>query len=335
MKIIKYLFNGIRLFPVIIIKLIYYFIYGLIITISIFPRYLIIGIRYALNPNKAKEIKYKNKPIITILLITLSLSIYLLSVFIFSSYSVQKLRTKYLTYDILNTTGITNDNSNDTINQEQIIDTPTEEENTSTYQPNDYWDYMSYSYLNIDFNTLKQKNKDTVAWLKINNTNINYPIVQTSDNGYYLNHDYSKNYNMGGWVYGDYRNNFNSFDKNTIIYGHNLINKTMFGSLPKVLNSSWYNNQSNQVIKMSTLTNNSLWQIFSVYTTASEAYYTTTKFSSNDEYLTFLNTIKTRSKHNFNIDLDESSKILTLTTCTDDGTARVVVHAKMVSISYK
>lgn len=339
MKFIKYFITGLKYLPLIIGKITYFFLLGIIVTITIFPKYFIIGIYFIINPKKSKDIKVKNKPIIPIIMMSLALSIYLLSVFIFSSLSVQKLRTKYLSEDIQNTTAILEEKKipenieDNTLDNEEPPTTNTTEDNP--YYPNDYWDYQNSSYLSVDFNELKNKNSDTVAWLKLNNTYINYPITQTNNNGYYLNHDFSRQPNAGGWVYGDYRSNFTNFGYNTIIYGHNLINKTMFGSLTKVLDSNWYTNGSNQIIKMSTPTSNTLWQIFSVYTFKSESYYLTTDFNSSYEYSTFLNTLKGRSIHDFGVYLDPSDKILTLSTCDDTGTKRVVVHAKMVSIYYR
>ena len=101
----------------------------------------------------------------------------------------------------------------------------------------DYWDYIKMDMLSVDFNELKKKNADTVGWIKVNGTNINYPVVQTNNNDYYLNHAYDKSKNSAGWIFADYRNNMTNFDKNTIIYGHGRLNNTMFGSLKNILNS--------------------------------------------------------------------------------------------------
>lgn len=73
-----------------------------------------------------------------------------------------------------------------------------------------------------------------VAWLSVDSTNINYPIVKYKDNQYYLNHSFDKNYKNSGWVYMDYRNNNKLIDDNIIFYGHNLYNKTSFGSISNI-----------------------------------------------------------------------------------------------------
>lgn len=209
------------------------------------------------------------------------------------------------------------------------------EENTEIINPpddkdNDYWNYIKMNMLSVNFNELLKKNKDTVGWIKVEGTNINYPVVQTTDNDYYLSHSYDKTKNKAGWVYADYRNNLNSFDKNTIIYAHGRVDTTMFGSLKNILQSSWYNNKNNHIIKFSTAKENTLWQVFSVYTIKAESYYITTDFSSDEEFIKFINILKERSQVNFSAIPTKDDKILTLSTCKDSKGNRVVMHAKLI-----
>ncbi|MEG0221581.1 MAG: class B sortase [Clostridia bacterium] len=196
---------------------------------------------------------------------------------------------------------------------------------------NDYWNYIKMPLINVNFDELLEKNKQTVGWIQVNNTNINYPLVQTSNNEDYLHKAFDGTANQAGWVFADYRNNMKDFDNNTIIYGHSRLNKTMFGSLLNVLNPSWFNNKENHIIKLSTPTENTLWQVFSVYKTPVESYYLTTSFLYETNFLKFANTLKSRSVHPFNSELVGTDKLLTLSTCSDvAGTGRVVVHAKLI-----
>lgn len=206
--------------------------------------------------------------------------------------------------------------------------------NEPTDQNSDYWYYISFPLINVDFSELKKKNSDTVAWINVNNTNINYPIVQTSDNDFYLDHSYDKSYNEAGWVFLDYRNDSSFSDKNTIIYAHSRLDKTMFGSLSKTLKPEWYENKDNHIIRISNEKENSLWQIFSVYVIETESYYITTNFNSDEEYLTFLETMKSRSRYDFNANLSASDRIITLSTCYDDD-RKTVVHAKLIKRELK
>lgn len=208
----------------------------------------------------------------------------------------------------------------------------TELVNQPEQSESDYWYYIKFPLIQVDFQDLLKKNKDTVAWIQVNNTNINYPVVQTTNNDYYLSHSYDQSVNEAGWVFMDFRNNPDFSSKNTIIYAHSRLDKTMFGSLSKVLKESWYKNKENHIIKLSTPTENTLWNIFSVYKIKEESYYITTKFPDNDSYQTFLNTIKNRSKYQFNTELNTNDHVLTLSTCYSN-TERTVVHAKLIKRS--
>lgn len=176
---------------------------------------------------------------------------------------------------------------------------------------------------------LKNLNEETVGWLNVNNTKIDYPVVKHDNNEFYLTHDFEKKYNIYGWVFMDYRNNAQTLDQNTIIYGHDSGNVT-FGTLYKVLNKSWYTNKNNQIITFNTASENIKWQIFSIYKIKETNDYLTTEFEDEKEYTNFLNLLKNRSIHNFNVNINSNDKILTLSTCYGD-TERLVVHAKKIS----
>lgn len=197
-----------------------------------------------------------------------------------------------------------------------------------------YWDYVKLPLINVDFNELKNINDEIVAFIKVNGTNINYPVVQTNDNKFYLTHTLDKSYNEAGWVFSDYRNDLNNFKSNSIIYAHGRLNKTMFGSLKDTLKKEWYSNPDNHVIYLDTPTYSSLWQVFSLYTIKTESYYLTTEFSSEKSKINFLNTIIKRSIHNFNVSLSEESKIITLSTCKNDE-EKIVMHARLIKTQKK
>ena len=118
-------------------------------------------------------------------------------------------------------------------------------------------------------------------------------------------------------------------NKNTIIYGHNLINKTAFGSLSSLFTDKWFNNSNHRII-LYTLDGSYTYEIFSVYYKDPESYYLNTNFSSDNDYLVFLKSLESRSIYNFNIKLNSDDRIITLSTCTDDNKGRKVVHAKLI-----
>ena len=277
------------------------------------------------NNKKKKRKKKKNTTWIFVILCSIFISIIVFCLIKIFIWGKDNKDTSKVINDINNAVNVTLRDDDD--NTELVNDT--NEEETS-----DYWYYIKFPLIDVDITELKEKNSDTVGWINVNNTNINYPFVQTKDNSYYLNHSFDKKYNEAGWVFLDYRNNNDLNNKNTILYAHSRLDKTMFGSLSKVLKSSWYNNKDNHIIRLSTDTENTLWQIFSVYKIPEESYYITTNFNNNEEYNKFLNTIKQRSIHNFNTNLDTNDKILTLSTCYSD-TERTVVHAKLIKRSPK
>ena len=269
---------------------------------------------------KRRKIKIKWKNIILILIIITSSITLLISIFNIIKWKIDSNKTNYEITNI-----------QESINVEEIQDT----ENTEIIEPvievpkeNPYWDYINMNMINVDFNGLKRTNPDVVGWLKVNGTNINYPFVQSSDNDYYLTHSFNKSYNGGGWVFLDYRNNGTN-NKNTIIYAHGRSNKTMFGTLKNVLNNGWLNNTNNYVIKISTETENSLWQIFSVYRIPTTSDYLQTNFNDETEYQNFLDMIKDRSSHNFDTNVASTDNILTLSTCYNNSD-KIVVHAKLI-----
>ncbi len=180
------------------------------------------------------------------------------------------------------------------------------------------------------FKKLLSINKETVAYLTVKNTKIAYPVVQHSDNSYYLGRDFYKKKTVMGWVYMDYRNNPKEFDDNTIIYGHNMKNGTMFGSLKKVLESSWRANEENMTISLDLPTGSYKFKIFSIYKVDYTTDYLVTKFHSKSSKEDFINMITKRSIFNSGIKVGNDDKILTLSTCTGSNNRRLVVHAVLL-----
>ena len=180
----------------------------------------------------------------------------------------------------------------------------------------------------VDFNLLKRQNSDTVAWIKVSGTNIEYPIVKAKDNEYYLTHSFDKSSNSAGWIFADYKNKFDGTDKNIVIYGHNRKDKSMFGSLRNILSSEWQNNSENTEITFVSENENCIYKVFSVYQIEKENYYIKTDFSSNNEFEKFLKTIKTRSVKDFGAPVSSADSILTLSTCAANDNYRTVLHAK-------
>lgn len=197
-----------------------------------------------------------------------------------------------------------------------ITEIETEEENE------DYYD--------IDFEALKEINPDTVAYLKVNNTKIDYVVVRGNNNSYYLNHNFDKKINVAGWVFADYHNEYDGSDKNLVIFGHNMKNGSMFGTLKYVLRDEWYENKDNHKILLVDERGTHYYEVFSTYVINNEDYYINTNFNSDDDFYDFIFNLKSRSVNDYNVSLDKEDSILTLSTCSSGGTKRVVLHAKLI-----
>ncbi len=207
-----------------------------------------------------------------------------------------------------------------------------EQENIPKEDP--YWDFIKLNLIDVDFSKLLATNKNTKGWIQISGTNINYPFVQTTDNSFYLTHSFNNSYNEAGWVFMDYRNDIENFDKNTILYAHGRYDNTMFGTLKDVFKNDWLNNTSNYTIKISTPYENTLWQVFSVYKIKTTDDYIQIYFKDNNEYQDFLNLIANRTMHDFGTTVSTNDNILTLSTCYNE-TEKVVLHAKLIKKEVK
>ncbi|MFA9557612.1 class B sortase [Evansella sp. AB-rgal1] len=179
------------------------------------------------------------------------------------------------------------------------------------------------------FQSLLVENEETVGWISVPNTRIQYPVVKTSDNEYYLEHDFHGNQASAGSIFMDYRNEGDASDRHTIIYGHHMKDGTMFKELEKYKEKDFFHN--NSIITLQTLYEEVEWEIFSAYVTSTDFYYIVTHFRSNRDFVDFAAELKKKSIFPTNIEIGETDQILTLSTCSyefDD--ARYVVHARRV-----
>ena len=182
----------------------------------------------------------------------------------------------------------------------------------------------------VDFDNLKNINTSCFAWIIVKGTDINYPVVQASNNSYYLTQSFDNSYNSAGWIYADYKNNCDGTDKNLVIFGHNRRDGSMFSTLKNILNKSWYLDENNYIISLYTPNGLEKYKVFSVYQVNVEDYYITTSFASEASYKTFCNNLKNRSIYNFNVDINGKDNILTLSTCSNNNKYRTVLHAKKI-----
>lgn len=176
----------------------------------------------------------------------------------------------------------------------------------------------------VDFENLQSINSDVVAWIRIEGTSINYPIVQSTDNEYYLQRDINKNYSYCGWIFMDYKNASSFIDKNTVIYGHNMKSGLMFADLQNVLNESL---GTEIIIEIYTPTEKLNYMVFSCYKEEPEEYAIKSNIVDDDTLGKYIKEMLKRSEISYNVVPDKSDKLLTLSTCDSTGENRILVHS--------
>lgn len=185
---------------------------------------------------------------------------------------------------------------------------------------------------------LQKTNSDIKGWLEIENTNINYPVLQGTDNSFYMTHNYKKQYSMNGAIFLDKDFCWNPPSSNLLIYGHNNRNNTMFQDLLKYTNIEFYN--AHPTIRFTTNNEDSTFDIISVF--QSKVYYKSEKnvfryyyfVNSNNEaeYNQYVQNAKKASLYNIDKSASYGEQLMTLSTCsyhTADG--RFAIVAKKVS----
>lgn len=170
----------------------------------------------------------------------------------------------------------------------------------------------------IDFESLKKGNDDIYAWIKIENTNVDYPIVQSyeEDDYFYLNHNIEKKYDINGAIYTEKHNKTDFSDPNTLIYGHDMLDGSMFRTLHKFRDEKFFN--ENEFIYIYTEGHILKYRIFAAYKWDNRHILNSYDFSNEKVFENYLNEIKNPKSLMVNkrdVELTTSDKILTLSTC--------------------
>ena len=185
--------------------------------------------------------------------------------------------------------------------------------------------------IEVDFDKLKSVNEDVVGWIYVDALpDISYPIVKGKDNQTYLHQTYEKNYNFAGTIFVDYENSGDFSDCNTLVYGHNMKNGSMFGHLKKFREDDRLYKQD-KYFWILTPERNYRYEIISAYTTGVNSDTYTLFKGPGEEFEKYLETIKGYSEiQTDDTDLTIKDKIVTLSTCTGNESTRFVVQGKRV-----
>jgi len=185
--------------------------------------------------------------------------------------------------------------------------------------------------MKAQLNSLTLRNPDTYGWIYVPGTTINYQVVQSTDNDYYLTHSTTGGKLVVGSIFTDYRNDRSILKNfNTVFYGHNVTNGSMFNHVTKFLTEETFNNT---LIYIYTYEGAYVYEPFAIYETRSDYQYFRTAFASTDEFIEFAEEMQANSKFNKNMEFKDTDRIITLSTCTNGAmTSRYSLQAKLVKI---
>ena len=196
-----------------------------------------------------------------------------------------------------------------------------------------------YQYLDINFEELRNLSSEAIGWIDIPVCGISYPIVQHSDNEYYLNHtfddtDDSKGFTWAGAIFLDYRNSPTFDDDHYYVYGHNMYDNSMFGNLLRYDDEEYFKaNEGNNVFYIYTEDCIRKYEIFCITDASSEtqreAYYFTNDSFTVQDYVDFVTSI---ALYDTGVSATGDDQIATLFTCQGEAKSpiRHLVHGKLV-----
>ncbi|MCR5032296.1 MAG: class B sortase [Lachnospiraceae bacterium] len=268
------------------------------------------------EPGTAKKKKKRKTSPVTILVL-----LFCIGVFCYAGYQLASI---YLEY------GKAESEYKELVSDFQVpVDTDdTDTENVTSSGDKEELDPMGWPRYAVDIETLQQLNSDIIGWIYIPDTKVNYPVVRGEDNSYYINRTFRLTYNSSGSIFMDYANQPDFTDLNTILYGHNMKNGAMFGSLKKYYQEEGYAYDHPYFYIYTPDKKWNKYQIFSCYHTQADS--SSYDYVTEDMYEKYVQRAKSHSAFNLGVDVDTENKktIVTLSTCSGKtgGTQRFLIH---------
>lgn len=237
-----------------------------------------------------------------------------------AAYIEESRRSSSLNENLVNNVVAVREPTTPTAGKETIVVQDQTEESTPT----------ETAPIEVDFDVLLRTNPDVIGWIYCADTPINYPLTQGEDNDYYLYRMIDGTQNSSGTLFVDYRNAGDFSDSNTIVYGHNMKNKEMFGSLPNYKKQSYYD--EHPIMWLLTPDASYKVELIAGYVTApySEIY---SVGQTDDDISVLVNQAIEQSTFKSYFELSEGDRVLTLSTCSyeyDD--ARYVIFGRLIKI---
>lgn len=179
------------------------------------------------------------------------------------------------------------------------------------------------------FEALLARNSDVIGWLQIPGTRVDYPVAQSLDNDYYLHRDLDRKKSEPGTLFMDFRNPKDMTGRHTIIYGHNMKDGTMFGTLRLFKKKAFYT--EHRRFTYSTLYEDTQWEIFSAYVSTPTRKLILTDFADDTAFMDFITAQQKKSTFGSDVTLKPTDQVLTLITCSYEfPDARFVIHARRI-----
>ncbi len=193
-----------------------------------------------------------------------------------------------------------------------------------------------FEQIKANLNYLKSVNPDIYGYIHIDGTNISFPIVQGEDNEYYLNRAWNGDFLVVGSIYADYRADANiENNRNTVFYGHNMLDGNMFNNVMLFRNEEIFNSK---LIEIYTFDGMYTYEPFAIFQTVYTYQYFRMEFSSDEDFVAFCEEMQSQSEHTKDMTFTGEDKIITLSTCTPSNDAssyyvgRIALHAKLVKV---
>lgn len=219
----------------------------------------------------------------------------------------------------------------DEIKDATTISNLVDDSNTTVIEPHEdiskfapYWNYINLSLIGVNLEEVRKVNSDTVGWIQIKGTEIDYPVVRGADNGYYTKHSFDNKTNNFGAIYLNSQTDLSDVPANTIILGNKTFMNTLFSKIDIINKPSWKQNDTNHIIKFATDNYTALYQVFSVYKQKGISNF---NIAPDENYL---RDIINKSNYDFKTTVDLNDKIITVS--TNSKRTNLVVHAKLIKI---
>ena len=194
-------------------------------------------------------------------------------------------------------------------------DTPVEKEEEETV--------LKRTHTEIDFEGMRAVNEDVIGWIQILNSPVDYPLLDAADNQYYLNHTYDRQWSSYGSIFLEPRNNPDLSEKHLVIYGHNMVNASMFGSLLEYKNQAYADSHPEITICMPD--RDLTYRVFSAYTAHVDSVTYRMSFQNDASFVEIANYMKENSVIHHDIMPEAGDQILTLSTCMPEGAKNIAL----------